>query len=333
MSIPTIAFYGARANIGTTSLVYHLAWRLDDMGLRVLAVDLDPQARLTRAFVSETRLEQCLFDSSDSYSVFDALRPLRERAGDVGDAHVEDISSGLGLVVGDMALSTFEHSLSTAWPKCSDGDDHALRITSAFWSLIQAAAGRQEADVILVDIAANLGAISRAALVASDHVVIPLASDMFSLQGIRNIGPALRVWRETWSQRIGEAPAGLSLPSGGMEPIGYVVVRHSISLNRPAEARERWIGRIPAAYATSVLSAEEPDDRNLTIYRDPNCVGQLNHYRSLMPMAREARKPMFHLKPADGAMGSIMSAVVQTGRDFRAVAEEIAKRAGLPGLE
>ena len=32
MSIPTIAFYGARANIGTTSLVYHLAWRLDDMG-------------------------------------------------------------------------------------------------------------------------------------------------------------------------------------------------------------------------------------------------------------------------------------------------------------
>ena len=32
--------------------------------------------------------------------------------------------------------------------------------------------------------------------------------------------------------------------------------------------------------------------------------GTLRNYRSLMPMAQEARKPMFDLSPADGAIGS-----------------------------
>ena len=34
-----------------------------------------------------------------------------------------------------------------------------------------------------------------------------------------------------------------------------------------------------------------------------NCLAQLKHYRSLMPLAQEARKPMFLLTPADGALG------------------------------
>ena len=35
----------------------------------------------------------------------------------------------------------------------------------------------------------------------------------------------------------------------------------------------------------------------------------LKHYRSLMPMAIEARKPIFHLKSADGALGAHIYAV------------------------
>lgn len=42
----------------------------------------------------------------------------------------------------------------------------------------------------------SLGALNRAALLACDAVVIPVAPDLFSLQGLRNIGPTLREWRE-----------------------------------------------------------------------------------------------------------------------------------------
>jgi hypothetical protein len=50
----------------------------------------------------------------------------------------------------------------------------------------------------------------------------------------------------------------------------------------------------------------------------------LKDYRSLiMPLAREARKPMFHLKPADGAIGSHVYAVQSCYRDFRNLASQI----------
>ncbi|AUX37252.1 MULTISPECIES: hypothetical protein [Sorangium] len=49
-----------------------------------------------------------------------------------------------------------------------------------------------------------------------------------------------------------------------------------------------------------------------------------------MPMAQEARKPMFLLTPADGAIGSNAVAVQDCRRDFEALAHRIAAAAGSP---
>lgn len=51
---------------------------------------------------------------------------------------------------------------------------------------------------------------------------------------------------------------------------------------------------------------------------------------SLMPMAQEARKPMFHLKAADGALGAHAKAVEEAGRDFAGLAKSIAERSWNP---
>ena len=63
---------------------------------------------------------------------------------------------------------------------------------------------------------------------------------------------------------------------------------------------------------------------------DPLCLATLKHFRSLMPLAQEARKPMFALKPADGAIGGHVSAVRGCYRDFRALAREVARRCAVP---
>ena len=42
--------------MGKTSLVYHVAWMLSELDHVVLAVDLDPQANLTAAFLDEDDL-------------------------------------------------------------------------------------------------------------------------------------------------------------------------------------------------------------------------------------------------------------------------------------
>ena len=47
----TIAFFNNEGGVGKTSLVYHLAWMYADLGLSVLAADLDPQANLTTMFL------------------------------------------------------------------------------------------------------------------------------------------------------------------------------------------------------------------------------------------------------------------------------------------
>ena len=56
---------------------------------------------------------------------------------------------------------------------------------------------------------------------------------------------------------------------------------------------------------------------------DPYCLAQLKHYHSLLPLAQEARKPVFALKPADGAFGGHAQAAQRAYEDFRGLAMAI----------
>lgn len=328
MNTPIIAFFNNKGGVGKTSMIYHLAWMFADRGIRVIAADLDPQANLTAAFLDEDRLEEIMFGDIPPLTVFGAVQPLQRGTGDIAEPHVESITERLGLIIGDMALSTFEDQLSEVWPKCMDRDERAFRVTSAFWRTLQKAAVGHAADCILIDLGPNLGAINRAALIAADFVVIPLGHGLFSLQGLQNLGPALHKWRDDWKERLKKNPVpDLDLPAAGIQPIGYVVLRHSIRLDRPVKAFERWIARIPSTYAESVL--QENAKPSTTIDNDPHCIARLKDYRSLMPLAQEARKPMFFLKSADGALGAHTHAVANAYQDFKAVANQIANRTNL----
>ncbi|MGH3765801.1 MAG: ParA family protein [Pseudonocardiaceae bacterium] len=111
MTAPIITFFNNKGGVGKTSLVYHLAWMLADLGYRVVAADLDPQANLTAAFRYEDEVE-----------------------------------------------------------------------------VLRSAAEEHRAHVVLIDVGPSLGAINRAALVASDQIVVPVAPDLFSLQGTAKSG-------------------------------------------------------------------------------------------------------------------------------------------------
>lgn len=176
----------------------------------------------------------------------------------------------------------------------------------------------------------NLGALNRAALIAADYVAVPVAPDLYSLMGLRNLGPTLRRWRDEWANRrpCNPKPDRLAIPEGGMRPVGYVVMQHAVRLDRPVKAYERWIARIPNAYRTAVL--DESPHEGLAIPDDPHCLATLKHYRSLMPLAQEARKPMFFLKPADGAIGGHARAVQDCYVDFRDLARRLANACGVP---
>ena len=326
----TIAFFNNKGGVGKTSLVYHLAWMYAELGVNVLAADLDPQSNLTGMFLDEDRLEGLWTGDHSRQTVYGAFRPLLEGTGDVATPHVEEpeVGFGLGLAVGDLLLARAEDELSNQWPRCLDGDGRAFRVLSALSRILRAGAARMEAQVVLLDVGPNLGAFNRAALIAADHVVVPLAPDLYSFQGLRNLGPTLRSWQEGWSARRERNPANdLELPKGDMRPAGYVVLQHAVRLDRPVKAYGRWMARIPAVYGKAVVREGTSEDVDLA--GDPHCLAALKHYRSLMPLAQEARKPMFALRAADGAIGGHAAAVAGCRRDFAALARRIAEVCGI----
>lgn len=323
MSTPVITFFNNKGGVGKTSLVYHLSWMLSELGHRVLALDLDPQANLTAAFLDEDRLEGIWENSTGPATIYRAVQPLTE-VGDLQEPVLHNIARGLHLIPGDVALASFEETLSNVWPG-SMGDNNLyrpFRILTAFWQVAQMAARRVQADFILADVGPNLGAINRSVLIGSDFVVIPLGADLFSLQGLKNLGPTLRSWRSLWRKRLENwQNPSFELPKGAMSPVGYIIQQHSVRLSRPVKAYDRWVNRMPQVYYQSVLGAN--GTAALTPAADPHCLATLKHYRSLIPMAQEARRPIFALTPADGAIGSHAVAVHEAFNDFETLAKKI----------
>lgn len=331
MTTPVLTFFNNKGGVGKTSLVFHLAWMFSELGKRVVAIDLDPQANLTSAFLSEDDLE-ILWDPDDTSqratTVYQCVRPLTE-VGDILEPQTQRINPRLHLIPGDLGLAGFEDFLSQEWPNSLGSGSlyRPFRLLTAFWQVAQMAANRTNADIVLADVGPNLGAINRSALIGSDHVVIPLAADLFSLQGLRNLGPTLQAWRADWKKRVDNwnTPA-FELPVGAMRPEGYILMQHSERLSRPAKAYKKWADRIPSTYQKSILNRGLPPGRVPT---DSDCLAKLKHYRSLVPMAQEVRKPIFHLTSADGAIGSHSYAAQEAWSDFKALAVAILDRIDL----
>jgi chromosome partitioning protein len=324
----TVAFFNNKGGVGKTSLVYHLAVMYADRGIPTLAIDLDPQSNLSSMFLDEDRLIR-IWDRENDLSIFESIKPLLNRTGDIAEPHIEQINNKLGLVAGNLNLSRFEDLLSENWAKCLDGKEDAFRVITAFHRIIIQAALKQKAQIILIDVGPNLGAINRSALLAAEKVAIPLAADLFSLQGLENLGPTLRDWRKGWTKRLAEAPKNntLSMPSGKMEPMGYIIMQHGFREGRPVKAYLRWLNRIPTVYRSAVLDEDTANCPELGA--DPFALAQLKHNRSLMPLAMEAHKAMFQLKPADGAIGAHVEAVRNCYNDFLDLAKKIAMPFGI----
>ena len=330
MPVPILTFFNNKGGVGKTSLVYHLAWMLSGIGERVLACDLDPQANLTATFLNEDTLESLLEESGENRTIYQCVQPLTA-VGDFREPRVHRVSETLGLIPGDLWLSGFEDSLSSEWPRALGESDlyRPFRILTAFWQIMQCGAAKIDATIILVDVGPNLGALNRSALIATDYVIVPLGTDLFSLHGLRNLGPTLARWRSEWSKRRGNwNPPGFTLPEGAMKPLGYIVQQHSVRLGRPVRAYDKWVNRMPETYHRHLLKRDGGSFPDKPV-NDEKCLATVRHYRSLVPMARETRKPLFRLTAADGAIGGHAAAVSAAYEDFRQLGDLIRKRIGL----
>ena len=307
-----IAVFSNVAGIGKTNLVYHLGHMLADMGQRVLLVDCDPQATLTSLCLSEERIEALWQGDVDRRTTIAGFidEPL----------HLEALRPNLALVPGDAAFAAHEDELAIAWAEAEQEDPSET--TTSFLSLGIIWAARSDAsDIVLLDLGPSLGAINRAIIGAADFLLTPLAPSLQSMAGLQALGPTLRDWRKQWQTIQAKRPD--LFPRLILQPLGYVVTQTGMRLTHPVPSYARWLARIPGAYRQTFYRGEGHPSGPAS---DPECLGVLHHQPGLMPLALDARKPMFDLRPADGAIGSHMDSVRRCREDYERLTAQILAR-------
>lgn len=301
MSAPVIGFVSTRHGIGKTTLIYNLGFMYASLGWRVLLADLAPQADLT----------------ADAVDIDDAFWPTTRAETPLCAAlRLCTLEDGPWLLAADPRLAAEEDVLARAWCEASAGSAEARRQTMACSERVQREARELGAHVVLVDLPSSLGALTRAALVGCDHVVLAITSDYASLMLLPALRETLDRWRREW-RTLTEPAAATPASSAGFPTAGYVFLG-------------RGHTRLLSRWDKLMYNLAEDWPARSIGHPGPNCLGVVKDYPALVELAREARKPLFALKPADGALGAHAQLVVEAYRNFREIAETIAQRCGLP---
>ena len=331
-----IAFFNASGGVGQTSLVYHLAWMYESIQVPVLVADLDPQANLTSRFLNTVQLDALWGEAEDSQkSLYGALAELANRGKPEPSGRPlprwEEVSPGVTVIAGDLRLARLEAELSRLWNERSTRNDLILHILLEFRSMLQQSARENGAELVLLDVGPNLTALNRFALAIADTTVIPLGADLRSLYGLRAFGPALWQWRREYTEFLGSRSDWQidypRIPEEHLSVAGYVVQDRAYYYDRPADIPDRWRDRVRREYERTII--HEPGVMEQGVSKSVRPLASIRYHTGLLPLAEDARKPMFRLTPADGVFDDQNREVTSSYQDFENVARRIAETCGV----
>jgi cellulose biosynthesis protein BcsQ len=297
--------------VGKTTYMYHVAHMLWRRNLTVLMVDCDSQCNLTAYSLQDTEVKRAWRD--DGNSIFQVIEPVYRTIGDVRQRSPVKVSElgDLWLVPGDLRLSNFEDLLGDTWSSARGGNEPALRAQSAIHRYIKFAAEKIRADLVLIDLGPNLGALNRAVLATSDYFITPVAPDLFSLQGTENLGNKLVSWRKEWDQCNAAWSGGaLSIPKGKPSYLGYVVQMHNIRANASEGMTAGWAiygEQLEPAIHENIVKKLESLGQVVHWDEGDHKLGQIPNLHSLIPYSLEEKKPVFDCTSSDGLRGAHIS--------------------------
>ncbi|TWE27397.1 ParA family protein [Prauserella muralis] len=331
----TISFFNHKGGVGKTTMLFNLAVEMGVLGKRVLMVDLDAQANLTAISLQDAELENIFDPDSDNLTVAHAFAPLVGGSGDVTPPpSVEVRPDAVWILPGDIRLSDYESIMPGAWTEALAGQERGFRVTSAPYRLIQNIAETVNADFTFVDLGPNVGALNRAALLASDYLIVPMASDLFSLRALPSVGKSLTTWIGQWKTARSVAPElSFELPKGLPKVLGYVSQQFNVYRGEATQAFSRWIDQMPERIAQGLL---EPlsvhDDGRGGSLADPAAssgakVGDLKNFHSLVPHAQTLRKAIFELAADEVVRGGQVTRAKASEEQFKALCENVIARA------
>jgi cellulose biosynthesis protein BcsQ len=215
-----ISVFNNKGGVGKTTLTFHLAHALGELGYRVLLMDLDPQCNLTilsldmesihdiwaiedafiedfdaaRKATSKETYERVL---SELRSIHFLLKPTEDGTADLSkQPPPAELGYNVDLLPGRLTLHLYEAKVGERWSGIYQGDPLAIRTATRVRTLAHQYTEQHRYDFVILDTSPSLGALNRDLLSLADGFIVPCSPDLFSLYGIRNIGNALKVWQK-----------------------------------------------------------------------------------------------------------------------------------------
>lgn len=151
-----------KGGVGKTTTTVNLAAYLSKNGHRVLLIDLDPQGNSTSGLgIDKNLIEKSLYD----VLVKDSL---------LQDVKIKTNTEGLDLAPASVVLAAAEIELVSQIAR-----EHRLK--SAIEKI------KHEYDYILIDCPPSLGILTVNGLVCADHVLIPVQTEFYALEGLSQL--------------------------------------------------------------------------------------------------------------------------------------------------
>jgi chromosome partitioning protein len=177
MKMPTIAISNQKGGTGKTTTAINLAAGLAEKGEGVLLVDLDPQGSATAGL---------------GFDIYGLKRSIY-------DTLLEDVPAReLITVTGFMGLDLLPSSVDLA------GAERELERDLGWHVILRDVLRQVEGDYayIVIDSPPSLGPLMISALVASEHFIIPIQAQVFSLHGIKQLMDTVRKVRERLGSNV-----------------------------------------------------------------------------------------------------------------------------------